>query len=90
MGKGYNKKNLLRRIIEVQDEYMKHANSGRTTRYIYRTYIEPKFLISNATFYNYLRTPAKRDLLRIEQAEKEQMQVSKKQTEDAENKDKGQ
>ena len=78
MGKGFNKINKLKRVIQVQEEYLKYANSGHTTQYIYRTYIYPKFLIGIATFYNYLAIPAKRDL---EKLMKEQ---------DAENKDKGQ
>jgi len=64
MAKGYNQKNKLNVIIRVQDEFLKHANSGRTTAHIYRTYIYPQFLISRATFYNYLATPAKRDLIK--------------------------
>lgn len=72
MAKGYNRKNKLRQIIRVQEEYKLHANSGRTTAYIYKTYIYPKFLISQATFYNYLATPAARDLKRIEAADSQQ------------------
>ena len=75
MAKGYNKRNKLLRIIQVQDEYMKYANSGRTTRYIYRTYIYPKFLISNCTFYNYLATPAKRDLQRLDEIERQEKET---------------
>jgi hypothetical protein len=69
MAKGYNKKNKLQVIVCVQEEYLKHANSGRTTVYIYRTYIYPRFFISLGTFYRYLATPAKRDLLKLEEAE---------------------
>ena len=69
MPKGFNQRNRLLRIIQVQDEYMKYANSGRTTRYIYRTYIYPKFLIGIATLYNYLAIPAKRDLQRLDELE---------------------
>lgn len=64
--KGYNRENKLKLVIRVQEEYLKYANSGLTTAYIYRTYIYPKFLISQATFYNYLNEPAKRDLKKIE------------------------
>lgn len=44
--KGYNRENKLKLVIRVQEEYLKYANSGLTTAYIYRTYIYPKFLIS--------------------------------------------
>ncbi|MCD7972506.1 MAG: hypothetical protein LUG18_07535 [Candidatus Azobacteroides sp.] len=66
MGKGYNKKNKYKKIIRVQEEYMKYINSGYTTIYIYKNFIYPQFLISKATFYNYLAVPAQRDLKRIE------------------------
>ena len=62
----YNKKNKLEAIVRVQEEFLKHINSGNTTAYIYRTHILPKFLISRCTFYRYLATPAKRDLIKIE------------------------
>ncbi len=75
MAKGYNKKNKLKQIIRVQEEYLKYSNSGRTVKYIYDTYIYPKFLISMTTFYNYLATPAKRDLERIDKSESQQLTI---------------
>ncbi|MDR2921603.1 MAG: hypothetical protein LBV72_19835 [Tannerella sp.] len=66
MPKRYNK-NRLQVIMRVQEEFMKHARSGKTTTYIYKTYIYPQFLIGRNTFYRYLATPAKRELLKMEE-----------------------
>ena len=64
MPKKYNKNRLLV-VLQVQDEFLKHADSGRSTAYIYRTHIYPQFLISRVTFYRYLTIPAKRELLKM-------------------------
>lgn len=73
MAKGYNNKNKLNVIIRVQEEYLKHASSGKTITYIYKTYIYPQFLISRATFYNYLAIPAKRDLIKTGEEEDDEI-----------------
>lgn len=61
----YNKKNKLRLIADVQAEYLLYANSNLTTRDIYKKYIYPRFYISNATFYNYLAIPVKREMKKL-------------------------
>jgi len=66
---GYNKKNLLIKIIDVQNLYIKHANRGVTTKWIFDTIIYPKFRISRATFYNYLATNAKKELKDLDEVE---------------------
>jgi hypothetical protein len=67
----YNRKNLLRRAIKVQDIYLEHRDSGLSNREIYKRYIKYRWDITEATFYNYLALPAKRDLKRLEEAEKQ-------------------
>ena len=63
MNKGkYNRRNYLLRVKDVQDIYMKHHQCGCTDTYIYATYIYPTYRISRTTFYNYLSTPAVREL----------------------------
>ena len=59
------------RVQAMQEEYLKYINSGRTTIYIYRTYIYPKFLISRATFYNWLAIAPKKELEKLKRAEEE-------------------
>lgn len=61
----YTPVNKLYRAYEVQQEYKKYANTGRTDVYIYRTYIKDKYLISLRTFYNYLAIPAAAELKKL-------------------------
>lgn len=60
-----NKEHFYKRVLRMQEEYLRHANSGRTTQYIYRTYIYPKFLISRTTFYSWLSIAPKKELERL-------------------------
>lgn len=60
-------KNYLQRAKAIQDLYNEHKRDGVTTAYIFRTYIQPRFYISIATFYNYLSVPAIRELKKLEQ-----------------------
>lgn len=70
----YNKKNHLRRIIDIQNIYKKHSKhhqGGASDRWIFKNLIAPIYHISQATFYNYLAVPAQRELNEIiEQDEK--------------------
>lgn len=63
---GYHKGNFYLRVLEMQQEYLKYANSGRTTKYIYETYIFPRFHISRATFYSWLAINAKAGLKQLD------------------------
>ena len=67
---GYNKKNLLIKIIDVQDIYMEHSSKGATAKWIFNELIYPKYRISRATFYNYLATNAKMELKKIQEVKK--------------------
>ena len=58
----YNRKNKLEQIIEVQNITLEHSRRGVTQQWIYCQLIYPRFRISRSTFYNYLATPAKRDI----------------------------
>ena len=71
----YNRKNLLRRAIKVQDVYLEHCESGLSNREIFKRYIKDRWDITERTFYEYLALPAKRDLKRLEEQEKQQMQL---------------
>jgi hypothetical protein len=65
----YNKKNLLKRIIEIQDITLEHTNRGVTQEWVFRNIIAPRFYISKSTYYNYLGFPAKRELKMLEDLE---------------------
>lgn len=56
---GYNDKNRLQRIIDIQNITMIHKNKGENQEWIYNNIIEPNYRISRGTYYRYLATPAK-------------------------------
>jgi len=58
----YTRTNKLRLILDVQNVYNTHKQEGVTTIHVYKKHILPVYHISLATFYNYLSTPAKKQL----------------------------
>lgn len=64
----YSRENLLKRIIEVQETYLREKKEGVSVTHVYNNYIYPKYLISRATFYKYLAINAKKEIkeLRIQ------------------------
>ena len=66
----YNKRNLYKKIIEIQNIVMTGQKKGKSQKEIYFTEIEPKYIISLATFYNYLGTNAKAELVKLENKDK--------------------
>lgn len=64
--------NYYRRVLEVQECFLEHQKPGMKVKFIYEEYIYPRFFISSTTFYKYLRTPAARELKKIEAELKEQ------------------
>lgn len=64
---GYNKRNLLIKILDVQTIYMEHSKRGATGKWIFNELIYPKFRISRATFYNYLATNARKELRELDE-----------------------
>ena len=79
----FNRKNHLQKIIDIQGIYKRHSkhhSGGCTDRYIYRELIFPVYRISERTFYEYLATPAKKQLNDILEAEKKQLSLFKGQS----------
>lgn len=66
----YNKKNRLKRIVAIQEITLEHTNRGVTQQYVYKNVIKPKYCISQSAFYNYLSTPAKKQLKEMEEKER--------------------
>jgi hypothetical protein len=71
----YNRKNKLQTILKVQQCYRQHKQEGVTFMHVYRKYIYPEFLISRATAYTYLATPAVQELKKITAAAAQQQQL---------------
>jgi len=68
---GYNRRNLLIKMLDVQNIYMEHSSRGATGKWIFNELIYPQFRISRATFYNYLGTNAKKELKQMDAADSE-------------------
>jgi 2-phospho-L-lactate guanylyltransferase (CobY/MobA/RfbA family) len=59
----YNKKNLLVKIIEIQDIVLRERKKGGISQvYIYNTYVKNQYYISSSTFNNYLARNAKKEM----------------------------
>ena len=68
----YNRKNILRRMIDIQTIVLEHKQRGVTQEWVYENEIFPLYKISRRTFYDYLGTNAKaelKELKKIEQAQ---------------------
>jgi len=59
---GYRNKNVLLKMVEIQNIVLKYKRKGLTQKYVYEKEIYPKYLISFATFNRYLSYPAKFEL----------------------------
>lgn len=69
----YNRKNLLKTVLFVQDYYIEQNKRGIPNTKIVEQLKEKNIHISLATFYNYLAIPAKRELKELAAKEKEKI-----------------
>lgn len=65
----YNRKNILSRMIDVQEIYLKYQALGLNSKQIFELHVKTQYRISRMTFYNYLGTNAKKELKDIENNE---------------------
>ena len=56
----YNKKNILTRIVDIQDITLANTRKGVTQEWVYANIVFPQYRISRRTYYNYLSIPAKK------------------------------
>jgi len=68
----YNRKNILRRILWVQEVTLEHTRKGVTQQWIYDNIIYPRFSVSIRTYYNYLGTNAKAEMRKLQPETKTQ------------------
>jgi hypothetical protein len=64
----YNRKNLLCRIIAVQEITLREKDHGSSQVWIYRNIIGERFNISYSTYNRYLAIAARRDLKKLTNA----------------------
>lgn len=65
----YNSRNLLIRVIAIQELVLEGQKKGVTQKWIYDNEVYPRYSISYSTFNNYLAMPAKRKLEMLERKE---------------------
>ena len=64
----YNSRNILLRIVDVQNIVIQHTREhGSTQEWVYHKIIFPTYRISRATFYKYLSINAKKELSSIKE-----------------------
>jgi len=65
----YNRHNLLRRIIEIQNITLCEKQRGASQAWIYDNIIFERFKISRSTYNKYLGIAAKREINKYKTAE---------------------
>lgn len=72
----YNKKNLLVKIIEIQDIVLRERKRGGISQvYIFENLIKKQYYISYSTFNNYLARNAKKELESLNKKEASNTQL---------------
>ncbi|RWW91841.1 hypothetical protein [Flavobacterium cerinum] len=71
----YNKKNLYKKIIEIQELTKSCQSLGMTNVHIFNEYISNHYHISKRTFDEYLGIPAERELKKLVDAENSQTKL---------------
>lgn len=71
----YSRKNLLKRIIDIQEIYLEWQEVGLGNKKIYDDHIYPTYKICERTFYNYLGINAKKELKDLQKADEAQIKI---------------
>lgn len=71
----YNRRNLLMRVLEIQEMYIEKKLPESTHVGVWREYIFPVYKISLKTLENYLSIPAKAELKKLDYAQKDKTKV---------------
>lgn len=71
----YCKRNLLMKIIEIQDIVLKENRRGIFQKHTYESLIKNTYHISYSTFNNYLARNAKKELADLDNRSKENKQM---------------
>ena len=62
----YNSKNLLIRIIEIQNLTLEYQKKGATQKWVYRNVVKERFHVSYGAFKQYMGRNAKNELRELE------------------------
>lgn len=58
----YNNKNFLKKVLEIQEIYLRYNARGHSGTWIYEKLIAPNYHISRRTLTNYLAINARKEL----------------------------
>ncbi len=61
----YNKRNLLEKMVQIQEITLEHTRRGVKQEWVYINVIYPQFKVSRGTYYKYLAHNAKAELKRM-------------------------
>lgn len=67
----YNRKNLLARMVKIQEITLEHTRRGVSQEWVYLHLVFPTYGISKRSYYNYLGSPAKAELKRLAEMPKQ-------------------
>ncbi len=68
----YDKRNLLLKIIEIQELVLREKKRGATQRWIYKHLVQERYFISRTTFDGYLARNAKKELSDLDKKQEAQ------------------
>lgn len=63
----YDRRNLLLKIIEIQEIVLREQKRGVTQRWTYRNLIRDRYFISERAFEHYLARNAKKELKELDE-----------------------
>lgn len=65
----YNRRNLLLKIVEIQEITLEHTGRGVSQEWLFDNVIQTTYHISRGTYYRYLAINAKREITRMDSGE---------------------
>lgn len=65
MGKGYNKRNKLLRIQDIQTKFKEVYKQGMVIEWVFNNHIKSQFRISRKTFYDAMKVNVKQELEKV-------------------------
>jgi hypothetical protein len=75
----YNRKNILTRIIEIQNITLEHTRRGVTQEWVYQNIVFPTYHISKTTYYSYMASTAKKEMQALEGKERKEKELKGRQ-----------
>lgn len=75
----YNRENLLKKIIEIQDIVLAHQNRGVQQKWVYENVVKDRYHISYSCFNDYLAINAKAQLKELLAQKEKQKEIDDQQ-----------